>query len=1572
MEAVHVPDTWRKDLHVSQGAVDSSVDMDRLNRNMPECGRQTHQVLQSTPLDLIETGKGLKFQAERPHLVSLGSGRLSTAITLLPLPEGRTTLGHGSMDVNIQGPGVEAQHCYIENRSGVIMLHPCGNLCAIDGLRVSQPVRLSQGCMLCFGQSAFFRFNHPEEAFRMKSMMPQGDYRLCPDTESFVNGNHQAGPAQSPPAPGARVQSEHSAIVSSIEKDLQDIMDSLVMDDPQPSSSEGRKPAGDPSVARSPLSPMVNGGGRYLLSPPTSPGAMSVGSSYENTSPPFSPLSSPSAASSGSFTSPSPSGGPQDPSSSLLPPVPVRSSSYNFTTAQPLPVPQPRTILPGFSSGGGVGQKVQESPRLQRKVLKEAPQSPKPSHRGLGQEGSESPRLLSSSESLSGRNIVPSSPRLTPKFPTCPSPSPSSPRTKTTTVLQERPASPFRDQTSLADCISRQLSQPARAFQPPLDPIVHIIQGSPLQQHHPRSLQPPESPRMARRNMELNGGGGGGGGGGSSMRELPPLSPSMARRGVPVLPGAIPTLRTPESPSSLGKLIPESPRLRRRSGSTSEEPTCGRGIRARSPSPTSMMMEGGGGSGARKASFGNSLSPAYSLGSLPGSSPLSSPRSQRKMSAGRPHPGMRERKNSISEISDNEDELLEYHRRQREERLREQEMERLERQRLETILNLCAEYNKGETSGLDPLVSGRTGFPGGGTSPENVPGGTTMASSSSAAALRLLQRQRESDEENLKEECSSTESTHQEVRTPPALGTPPPALLNGDGQHEDSPGSGGAGRLELNYLEDERVRVLARIDELKGRLTELEQQLQESRQEAEMERALLQGERQAELDQIEAETDVITQLQRKLDELESAIQREKEQERSNVEAERRALQSLQEGYAELENQLHNCPESLREQLQEQLKRDGEALETASKKFEDLEFQQLERESSLEEERETISQQLLQERAEYHGSVAKRKEKVSALENQASQLGLQASQECERLAKDRTLTLQMLQKEKERLSALEKRYHGLTGGRSFPKSSTAMREEYMKLSEVCKMYGRSSASHGRLLAVDAALAGEEYVTVGQLNHMYGMPKVESSPTSPLRQPLQSGPVDPAFSPHGSSLSLSLEYQSDCSRPRLPKLDLEQWYQDLMSDQVQLVPPSLPAKSGRRPVLQVFRSKLDSDPGLSLYQPRSASPLQHGAATLGRSSSSKSPLLAPNSTGSLPRNLAATLQDIETKRQIALQQKGHQVIEEQRRRLAELKQRAAVEAQCQWEALHGSQSHLMTSSSSSPSYSPVMVYGHPPPPLVHHSILHHQPPAAGEQPYDTLSLESSDSMDTSVSTGNNSACSPDNMSSAGGADAVKIEEMEKMLREAQLEKARLIESRERETVARRQMLEEERRRREEAEKRLQEETFHRQQLVEKEVKMRAKNFSQARPMTRYLPIRKEEFDLRSHVESSGHSVDTCYHLILTEKMCKGYLVKMGGKIKSWKKRWFVFDRLKRTFSYYVDKHESKLKGVIYFQAIEEVYYDHLRSATKSPNPSLTFCVKTHDRLYYMVAPAADAMRIWMDVIVTGAEGYTQFMN
>ncbi|XP_069080882.1 pleckstrin homology-like domain family B member 1 isoform X25 [Pleurodeles waltl] len=1342
--------------------------------------------------------------------------------------------------------------------------------------------------MICLGQSTFLRFNHPAEAQWMRSMIPAGGrspaapYGHSAGTQSLVNGNHQGSIHDvSRVSPSERPQAVHSSLVSSIEKDLQDIMDSLVIEEPV--SSSGKKATA--SVAQAPLVPMVNGGGRYLLSPPVSPGAMSVGSSYDNASPPFSPLSSPSAASSGSGGSHSSGGHERGPP--MPPMVPVRSSSYSH-------VLQPKVLPP---SGG---QRVPESPRTQRRVVQESPPSPTLGRRALysdstihsaftetrkpsesGRPAFQSPPVptVSITSNEIGRSPapgVPGSPRMGPKVH-----SQSSSRSNIGS-LQDRPPSPLREPREMAlerqatSSPSRQMFNSARGLQS-LD-TAGFTHGS----HGGRSLQPLESPRVVRRHPE-------------SMRELPPLSPSVARRAAPTVtltpvPSSPHVRSHQESSAQHVKVIrdvPESPRLRRRAGSgtaglSDEGPFSGRPGRDRSPSPTFHSSDP---PTQRRPSFGTTLTPAYSLSSLP--SPKQSPRTQRKMSGDVAVPPMRQRKNSISEISDNEDDLLEYHRRQREERLREQEMERLERQRLETILNLCAEYTKtdcGVSEAPESLrIEEQRMFPVAGTI-----GRTGRRPSREAASLTAIgrlsrdpsprgftdaggHRQRESlersDEENHREECSSTESTHQE--------------------HEDSPSI--MSKKEPSMLEEERVRVLGRVDELKGRMKDLEQQLQETTREVEMERALLQGERDAEISQLQQEQKAVEQLQHKLTDLDSSIQRERDKERAKVDLERKALESLQSRCSDLKRQVDNCPESMREQLQDQLRREAENLDAQTKLFEDLEFQQLEKESRLEEERETVSHQLLQSKAEYHRNIAKRKERVAALENQANQIRMQAAQESERVTKEKNAALLLLQKEKETLAALEKQYYAVTGGRTFPKTPSALKEpdlpcpgpqEYLKL---CDVYRFCSSVPG--------------------------PSLDAR----------------------TSFSLA-------------------------------VPPAHSE--------EVYRSKLDSDGGGGGTLPRmkSISPASSHftVSTLGRSASPKSPLLSQNGTGSLPRNLATTLQDIEAKRQLALQQKGQQVIEEQRRRLAELKQKAAVEAQSQWEALHA-------------HHNPFSMPGGGPP-LMHHSILHHQHHALnlhhrgdeGDHAYDTLSLESSDSMETSVSTGNNSACSPDNMSSASGLEVLKIEEMEKMLKEAHAEKARLVESREREMEMRRQALDDERRRREDLERRLQDETAHRQRLIEKEVKMRERQFSQARPLTRYLPIRKEDFDLKTHIESSGHSVDMCCHVIVTEKMCKGYLTKMGGKIKSWKKRWFVFDRLKRTFSYYVDKHESKLKGVIYFQAIEEVYYDHLRSAAKSPNPALTFCVKTHDRLYYMVAPSAEAMRIWMDVIVTGAEGYTQFMK
>ncbi|XP_050528510.1 pleckstrin homology-like domain family B member 1 [Daktulosphaira vitifoliae] len=146
---------------------------------------------------------------------------------------------------------------------------------------------------------------------------------------------------------------------------------------------------------------------------------------------------------------------------------------------------------------------------------------------------------------------------------------------------------------------------------------------------------------------------------------------------------------------------------------------------------------------------------------------------------------------------------------------------------------------------------------------------------------------------------------------------------------------------------------------------------------------------------------------------------------------------------------------------------------------------------------------------------------------------------------------------------------------------------------------------------------------------------------------------------------------------------------------------------------------------------------------------------------------------------------------------------------------------------------------------------------------------------------------------------------------------------------------------------------------------------RPLTRYLPIRNGELDLKAHIESAGHQIDACSHIEINSFSCRGFLSKLSVKFHrySWKKRWYVFDRIKHTLSYYADRNEKKLRSVTYFQAIQEVYVDHMNSC-KSPNPRQTFIVKTKERRFCLLAPTSQAVRIWVDVIFTGAEGYQEF--
>ncbi|XP_023823399.1 pleckstrin homology-like domain family B member 2 isoform X10 [Salvelinus sp. IW2-2015] len=760
-------------------------------------------------------------------------------------------------------------------------------------------------------------------------------------------------------------------------------------------------------------------------------------------------------------------------------------------------------------------------------------------------------------------------------------------------------------------------------------------------------------------------------------------------------------------------------------------------------------------------------------GGLQGSSPcLDLGLGERRLSFGKGGLGPRSRRGSISSLNGKE-ELRDYHMHQRDERLREQEVQRLERQRLETILSLCTELGRVERDQRGLAVSDlqkinkeleklqvsddESVFS---DSPGSVSGTALENGFGTRPEGYQLAEERQVRERH--------HSGHRDARAQsPALSlrssapSPSPRHRAKQQAAEDV-----HLKQEVSRIEEERIQVLNNVEEVEQKIKDLDNQMEESIREMEVERALLEGEQVSEMALLQREKEVLDQLNEKIGSTDKTALTEKSQ-------------------------------------------DVEVLEAERKWFEDLEFQQLERESRQDEEKEGRNQHLLREIADYQRSTVTRKERLLTLKKQSTQITQQSQREKDSFLKEKNNLLLMLQRERENLASLERKYAEVTGGQAFPNNPVAMKEHFRSLEE--RRRGSKENSH-------------------------------------------------------------------------------------LSDNL---------------------------------RKRSQQPLSHySSSTLGRSLSSKShvPLSQSSSCGSaIPRGLSVSPRDLESQR--LLKGHSHLYVSEDRQRLVDLCSRTVSESNVFLDSFHYADN------------------GHA---------------------FDTLSVDSSDSMETSIS-----ACSPDNISSASTSNVAKIEEMERLLREAQADKNRLLEHREREMEVRRQALEEERRRREDLEKRLQEETNRRQKMIEREVKLREKQRAQARPMTRYLPQRKDDFDLHGHIEAAGHNPDNCYHLAITDKTCRGFLVKMGGKIKTWKKRWFVFDRNRRTLAYYADKHEAKMKGVIYFQAIEEVYYDHLKNAHKSPNPSLTFSVKTHDRVYYMVSPSPEAMRIWMDVIVTGAEGYMHFM-
>ncbi|XP_067107887.1 pleckstrin homology-like domain family B member 2 isoform X1 [Osmerus mordax] len=1328
----------------------------------PESDQVASEENVAPPPGLIDSGKVVKLQTDMPHLVSLGSGRLSVAVTLLPLREGVTRVGREDacvpQDIVVQGEGIEAEHCLITNQGGVVTLDPCGHACALDGVPITTPTPLTQGYSLCLGKSYFFRFNHPEEASRLKSMLPQKSPAspLVYSTD-YLKFSSDYGHALGGGARGMRSASE-----------LRDLMDTL----------QRKKIALETSLR-------ANGdaGPSYFSmtqSPPTTPATCPAPQSsayqeqarrlYGSERPPLSGKSA----------------GP--PSPSPRPSMTRNQSQESLLLAsgegrRPLPGSSP---LLSMWNGGGSSSSV------------------------AGSESFLSPPPPSSSSRLppGGTASMPSSPRLGRRSHGNQEPIPS-PRTRKYST------------GSLGGGVKGGGGNHSRSM-PRL--------CCPAPRSHDNGFGGVALTTLPPRRSDLNG---------SKASPHPP--------GLTQGEGVVSISLTPKTPTTAPPDVtvpgrpgaPSSPRVAKKLSLTSSSAPDPDKPASRGLFPELLLGErcggeGGGGMGERRQSFGKG-----------GLAPF------------------RERRGSITSLSGN-DELSDYHQHQRDERMREQEVQRLERHRLETILSLCSELGRAEDlrggvsreagvkgqvstvtdlqkltqqleqlTGAEPTLTLTTGPP----SQNGYYDGGRLVQQSRSSGYR--ENRAESPAISLRSSAPSPTPRAQTTNQVRELVSPKqvPEEARQDVRRVEE-----AWKQEVRRVEEERIQVLNNMEELEQKIKELENQMEESVREVEVEQALVEAEQEAELAALQQEKQEVETLKTKMAALEAQAHEEKTQACELLQAERGRVESLGQSVSEQRSQLDCCPEALKDPLQEQLTRASEVLDAETKRFEDLEFQHLERESRRDEEKDSSTHTLLRDVTHYQHSTLTRKERLVTLKKQAAQITQQAEREKDSFLQEKSSLQMMLHREKENLVSLEKKYADLTGGRGFPLIPVTLKEGY--------------------------------VTVSEINELYSQLGGDNNPAPILANPCLE--TEPSSSPDAST----------------PKTEEDQHFR-LLEERKRMIKEGGAHLSDTLP-----RKKPTPTP-------------QFSCSTLGRSYPAKShqSLVQSSSWGSImPRVLAGSSRE-------------------------------------------ASRSHRGHTSSRASSASQNNVY------------LDSFGYRDNGQAFDTMSVDSSDSMETSIS-----ACSPDTVSCSSTSNVAKLEEMERLLREA--EKHCMLEHKEREQEVKR-ALEEERRRREELEVRLQEETSRRQKMIDREVKLREKQRAQSRPLTRYLPVRKDDFDLLSHIESAGHSVATCFHLALTEKTCRGFLVKMGGKIKTWKKRWFVFDRNRRTLSYYSDKHEAKMKGVIYFQAIEEVYYDHLKNAHKSPHPSLTFSVKTHDRVYYMVAPSPEAMRVWMDVIVTGAEGYTQFM-
>nr|XP_056707262.1 stAR-related lipid transfer protein 9 [Euleptes europaea] len=158
-----------KDGNLTELVLQNELKIEQLTKDWTDKWINKKAIMEEYRVDINKKKSGVTIDSSLPHLMTMEEDILSTGVVLYHLREGTTKIGrcdsNQEQDIVLQGEWIEKDHCIIENQHGVVTLLPLqGAHCIVNGHKVTDSFRLSQGALVVLGKAHKFRFNHPAEA----------------------------------------------------------------------------------------------------------------------------------------------------------------------------------------------------------------------------------------------------------------------------------------------------------------------------------------------------------------------------------------------------------------------------------------------------------------------------------------------------------------------------------------------------------------------------------------------------------------------------------------------------------------------------------------------------------------------------------------------------------------------------------------------------------------------------------------------------------------------------------------------------------------------------------------------------------------------------------------------------------------------------------------------------------------------------------------------------------------------------------------------------------------------------------------------------------------------------------------------------------------------------------------------------------------------------------------------------------------------------------------------------------------------------------------------------------------